>query len=92
MPAYLACWAKAKSPNESAGSFLVQDGDRITVAPISPYSDKTVYLQGHVYRPGSLSHTDGMTIADLLHSYQELLPEPSTMARLFGCGLPIFVQ
>ena len=79
-----------KSSKESAGSFLVQDGDRITVAPILPYSDKTVYLQGHVYRPGTYPYADGMTIADLLHSYQEILPEPSNHGEIVRLRPPDF--
>ena len=71
-----------KPLKDSIGSFWVKDGDRIAVAPILPYSDKTVYLQGHVYRPGSYAYKDGMQITDLLHSYQELLPEPANHAEI----------
>ena len=80
---------KAKSPS-SAGSFLVKDGDRVSVAPILPYSDKTVYLQGHVYRPGSYPYQDGMKITDLVHSYQELLPEPATRGEIIRLQPPDF--
>ena len=64
------------------GNFRVQDGDRITISPILPYSDATVYLQGHVFRPGKYSYHPGMQISELLKSYQDLLPEPSSHAEI----------
>jgi protein involved in polysaccharide export with SLBB domain len=58
-------------------AFAVQDGDKIKIAPILPYADKTVYLEGHVFRPGKYAFRDGMSITDLIKSYDDLLPEPS---------------
>jgi protein involved in polysaccharide export with SLBB domain len=78
------------SLKDSIGSFWIKDGDRITVAPILPYSDKTVYLQGHVYRPGSYAYQDGMKVTDLLHSYQEVLPEPANHAEIVRLQPPDF--
>ncbi len=60
------------------GDFSVQDGDKIKVTPILPYADKTVYLDGHVSRPGKFAYSDGMKVTDLIKSYKDLLPEPST--------------
>jgi protein involved in polysaccharide export with SLBB domain len=60
----------------------VQDGDRVTISPILPYSEKTVYLQGHVFRPGKYSHHDGMNLRELIRSHQELLPEPADQAEI----------
>ncbi len=57
--------------------FKVQDGDKIRLAPIVAYSDKTVYLEGHVFRPGKYAYHDGMRLTDLIPSYDALLPEPS---------------
>src|SRR5580658_8143183 len=57
--------------------FAVQDGDKIKISPILPYADKTVYLEGHVFRPGKYAFRDGMLITDLIKSYNDLLPEPS---------------
>jgi protein involved in polysaccharide export with SLBB domain len=57
--------------------FRVQDGDRIRISPILPYSQKTVYLDGHVFRPGKYPYTDGMKVTDLIQGYSDLLPEPS---------------
>ncbi len=70
--------------------FAVQDGDRVSVAPILPYSDKAVYLQGHVYRPGTYPFKVGMKITDVLHSYQEVLPEPSNHAEIIRLEPPDF--
>jgi protein involved in polysaccharide export with SLBB domain len=58
--------------------FNVQDGDKIKITPILPYADKTVYLDGHVSRPGKFAYRDGMKVTDLITSYKDLLPEPST--------------
>ncbi len=63
-------------------SFKVRDGDRIRVEPILPYSQRAVYLAGHVVRPGRRAFTDGMRLSDVLHSYQDLLPEPAAHAEI----------
>jgi len=57
--------------------FTIQDGDKIRITPILPYADKTVYLDGHVSRPGKFAYSDGMKVTDLIKSYKDLLPEPS---------------
>jgi protein involved in polysaccharide export with SLBB domain len=61
---------------EALEQFSVQDGDKIKISPILPFSEKTVYLDGHVFRPGKFAYRDGMKVTDLLHSYSDLLPEP----------------
>lgn len=58
-------------------AFHVQDGDRIHIFPIAPYNDQAIYLQGHVLRPGRYSYKSGMSVADLITSYSDLLPEPA---------------
>ena len=60
------------------GSFQVQDGDKIRIFPIAPYDQDTVYLEGHVLRPGKYSYHSGMRVTDLISSYKDLLPEPAT--------------
>ncbi len=67
----------AQAVSKSLDDFKVQDGDRIRISPILPYSEKTVYLDGHVFRPGKYAYREGMKVADLIHSYRDLLPEPS---------------
>ncbi len=58
-------------------SFQIQDGDKIRVFPIAPYTQDVVYLEGHVVRPGKYSYREGMRITDLIGSYKDLLPEPA---------------
>ncbi len=65
-----------------ASTFMVQDGDRIYVGAIDPYKNQTVYLQGHVYRPGPYPFAGGMKISDLVKSYQDVLPEPAAHAEI----------
>jgi len=69
-------------------AFAVRDGDRLTVSSILPYSNRTVYLQGHVVRPGKYEFHDGMTVADLVRSYHDLLPEPSDHAEIIRLCAP----
>lgn len=56
--------------------FAIQDGDKVRVSPILPYSYKSVYLDGHVFKPGKYPWREGMRVADLVRSYSDLLPEP----------------
>ena len=58
-------------------SFQVQDGDRIRIFPIAPYSEDAVYVEGHVLRPGRYSYRKGMRVTDLITSYKDVLPEPA---------------
>jgi protein involved in polysaccharide export with SLBB domain len=86
----LAPGADTKALRAMVGPFQIQDGDRVSIAPILPYSDQTVYLQGHVYRPGTYAFKEGMKITDLIHSYQEVLPEPSNHAEIIRMQPPDF--
>jgi protein involved in polysaccharide export with SLBB domain len=60
----------------------ILDGDRIHVAPIAPYSERVIYLEGHVVRPGRHPYHDGMRLSDVLQSYQDLLPEPAARGEI----------
>jgi polysaccharide export outer membrane protein len=57
--------------------FRIQDADEIHIFPIAPYNSASVYLEGHVLRPGKYSFHEGMKLTDLVSSYKELLPEPA---------------
>jgi protein involved in polysaccharide export with SLBB domain len=57
-------------------NFGIQDGDIVKISPILPYAERTVYLEGHVFRPGKFAYQDGMKVTDLIKSYKDLLPEP----------------
>jgi protein involved in polysaccharide export with SLBB domain len=79
------------SVNKALDDFAVQDGDKIKITPILPYADKTVYLDGHVSRPGKFAYTDGMKVTDLIKSYRDVLPEPSiTHAEIIRLAAPDF--
>ena len=71
-------------------TFAVRDGDRIYIAPILPYSERAIYLQGHVVRPGRLPYSDGMKLSDVLRSYQDMLPEPSAHGEIVRLMPPDF--
>ena len=66
----------AQAVNKALNDFRIQDGDKVRISPILPYSDKTVYLDGHVFHPGKYAYREGMKLTDLIHSYSDLLPEP----------------
>ncbi len=68
--------------------FRVQAGDDVVISQILPYNEQTVFLQGHVFRPGKYPYRDGMTITDLLHSYQDVMPEPADHAEIIRLQAP----
>ena len=63
-------------------SFAVRDGDRVMMSSILPYSQRAIYLEGHVVRPGRLPWVDGMHLSDVLRSYRDMLPEPDSHAEI----------
>jgi protein involved in polysaccharide export with SLBB domain len=69
--------SNAESSKKLIGAFAIQDGDRVSVAPILPYSERTIYVEGHVVRPGKFPYRDDMKLSDVIRSYQDLLPEPA---------------
>lgn len=72
----------AASADKAIATFQVRDGDRINVEPILPYSQRAVYLSGHVARPGRLAFIDGMHVGDVLHSNRDVLPEPAAHGEI----------
>lgn len=77
--------ADADNPDAARAAlaaFTVHDGDRVHVSPILPYSQRVVYTEGHVVRPGRLAYRDGMQLGDALHSYRDLLPEPADRGEI----------
>jgi protein involved in polysaccharide export with SLBB domain len=58
-------------------SFKIRDGDEIHIFPIAPYNQDTIYVQGHVLRPGKYSYHEGIKLTDIVTSYKDLLPEPA---------------
>jgi protein involved in polysaccharide export with SLBB domain len=72
----------AGAAQAAIASFEVKDGDRVRVVSIAPYSERVVYVRGHVVRPGREPYRDGMRLSDVLHSYQDLLPEPAERGEI----------
>ena len=75
---------------QKLAAFSMQDGDTVRIAAILPFSEQSVYLDGHVFRPGKYTYRDGMTINDLLKSYQDIMPEPADHAEIVRLQAPDF--
>ena len=76
---------RSSSPGDARAAiaaFPVYDGDRVHVSSILPYSYRVVYMQGHVVRPGRVSYREGMRLSDVLHSYEDMLPEPADKGEI----------
>jgi protein involved in polysaccharide export with SLBB domain len=72
----------AEGIKKDIAAFHVRGGDDVVISQILPYNQQAVFLQGHVYRPGKYPYHDGMTINDLLHSYQDVMPEPASHGEI----------
>jgi polysaccharide export outer membrane protein len=72
-------------------SFEIHDGDRIRIFPIVPYNQDTIYVEGHVVRPGRYSFHADMRVTDVISSYKDMLPEPATQyAEIIRLNAPDF--
>ena len=67
---------------DAVATYQLKDGDRIRIGLILPYSQRAIYLEGHVARPGRLPYTDGMRLSDVLRSYRDMLPEPAAHGEI----------
>jgi protein involved in polysaccharide export with SLBB domain len=83
--------AGIQAADDAFKRFRIQDGDVVTVLPILPYSNRAVYLEGHVFRPGKFSYKDGEKVTDLISSYDDLLPEPANRAEIVRLHPPDFI-
>jgi protein involved in polysaccharide export with SLBB domain len=72
----------SQTERDAIAAYQVKDGDRIRIGPILPYSQRAIYLEGHVARPGRLPYTDGMRLSDVLQSYRDMLPEPAAHGEI----------
>ena len=77
-----------ESARAAIADFPVNDGDRVRVSSILPYSQRVVYMQGHVVRPGRVAYRDGMRLGDVLRSYRDLLPEPADRGEIVRLVAP----
>lgn len=64
----------AALPNEL--SMPLKDGDVIKVYPVHTQIRQVVYLEGHVKYPRAYELKNDMRLNNLIHSYDDLLPEP----------------
>lgn len=53
-----------------------KDGDVIKIYPIFEGMEQVVYLEGHIKYPREYELRPGMRLADIIPSYDSLLPEP----------------
>ncbi|MGZ4841846.1 MAG: SLBB domain-containing protein [Candidatus Angelobacter sp.] len=90
MSVNLAGGTGVQAADDAFRRFRIQDGDVVTVLPILPYSNRAVYLEGHVFRPGKFSFKDGFKVTDLIASYDDLLPEPADRAEIVRLHPPDF--
>jgi protein involved in polysaccharide export with SLBB domain len=72
----------SQSEHAAIATYPLKDGDRIRIGPILPFSQRAIYLEGHVVRPGRLPFTEGMRLSDVLHSYRDMLPEPAAHGEI----------
>jgi protein involved in polysaccharide export with SLBB domain len=80
----------ADALKQKLADFRVRAGDDVVISQILPYNQQAVYLEGHVYRPGKYPYRDGMTINDLVKSYQDIMPEPADHAEIVRLQAPDF--
>jgi protein involved in polysaccharide export with SLBB domain len=76
------------SDRSAIAAFSMKDGDQVRVEPILPYSQRAIYLAGHVVRPGRMAYSDGMRLSDVLHSYRDMLPEPAAHGEIVRLMAP----
>jgi protein involved in polysaccharide export with SLBB domain len=76
------------SETSQLANIELKDGDRVRIGTVLPNSERVVYLQGHVARPGKLAYRDGLHLADVLKSYRDLLPEPAARGEIIRLVAP----
>jgi protein involved in polysaccharide export with SLBB domain len=86
----LAVGANLQTADATFKQFRIQDGDIVTVLPILSYSNRAVYLEGHVFRPGKFPFKDGFKVTDLIASFDDVLPEPADHAEIVRLHPPEF--
>lgn len=86
----LAAGSGIQAADDAFRRFHIQDGDVVTVLPILSFSNRTVYLEGHVFRPGKFPYKDGLKVTDLVASFDDLLPEPADRAEIVRLHPPDF--
>ena len=72
----------AANDSSALTKFTLQDGDRVFVGTVPPYSERVVYTEGHLMRPGRKAFHEGMRFSDVVTGYADLLPEPADRAEI----------
>lgn len=63
------------SKMKNKGKIALQDGDLVKVSSITPKLLNTVYLEGHVLRPGKYEYRPNLKIRDIIKDENDLKPE-----------------
>ena len=80
-----------KEVTQQLEAFKIRGGDQVHIFPIASYNQDSIFLQGHVLRPGRYSYKKGMKLTDLVASYSDLLPEPAShYAEIVRLNAPDF--
>jgi protein involved in polysaccharide export with SLBB domain len=87
----LASSTDTEALSQQLEAFKIRDGDQVHIFPIASYNEDSIYLEGHVLRPGRYSYKQGMKLTDLIASYGDLLPEPAPhYAEIIRLNAPDF--
>jgi len=66
----------SQAPGGDQMASALDDGDVVKVYPVHRQMRQVVFLEGHVKYPREYEYRPGMRVADLIPSYDALLPEP----------------
>jgi protein involved in polysaccharide export with SLBB domain len=87
----LGSTSDATEVTQQLEAFKIHGGDQVHIFPIASYNQNSIFLQGHVLRPGRYSYKKGMKLTDLIASYSDLLPEPAShYAEIVRLNAPDF--
>jgi protein involved in polysaccharide export with SLBB domain len=72
----------------AAKTTQVQNGDLLRVTRLRPTLDSGIVVQGHVFTSGNFAYRDGLRLADVIHSVDELQPNADIHYLLIRRELP----
>jgi protein involved in polysaccharide export with SLBB domain len=67
---------------------MIRNGDLLRVMRLRPTLDSGIVVQGHVYDPGAFAYRPGIRLSDVIHSVDELRPDPDLHYLLIRRELP----
>lgn len=74
--------------NATGRSEVLRRGDSLRILRLRPTLDQGVTVEGHVFRPGPVAWSDGLRIADVIGSVDELRPNADIHYVLIRRELP----